>query len=481
MAATNSVQIAENALKKMSPPQALSFLSKRYDASKDFNYLLACSDLLNHFNDDVTVFHSLIWQLKRHIHTYAGSIPEKQQNQLLYKKLAIKYVRLLKHLEGQIRLPEKKEKSDNPKRILVLGQQILHRAHAVTMCMLALSRLSRIGGFEDVKLLITNEYPPEPATTFHDSFWAVESQVIGDTTYSYLDEDVPVYSYEKQGTTLESIQNIVDYIEKFDPDVLLLSSDNIIVGDLLADRYPTLCWPLTQNLPISTANLQYYRSAEAPDVSIDWKRLKRTPPTLIKQKFDLATVPESQGTFTREVLRVSEDAFLFAIVGVRIHQEISQEFADMLVRILTAEPRAHLIIVGTNTMKYAPQLVPFADQIRLIRFTGDLRSCLSQCDAYINPPRQGGGNSAYWSMFESLPILTLDNCDVQMTIQQDAAVQSLEELEELALNVIRDPEVYKDYSEKSRAQVASFPAEAASAEILRSDIDQCISEFYSEK
>jgi glycosyltransferase involved in cell wall biosynthesis len=479
MANLPSIKIAENTLKKMKPPQAMAYLSKRYASSQEFEYLLACLDILHHFEDDPTTFHSILWNVKRLAHTYAGRFSEKQINQLLYKKLALKYVRFVDRFKQEITLPNKREFTQPPKRILFLGQQILHRAHAVTMCMLAFAKLARLGGFEDIKILITNEYPSEPASTFHESFWAVPSNVIGETAYTYEGEDISVYSYEKQGFSKDNTQDIVDYIGEYDPDIVFQTSDNIIVGDLIADRYPSVCWPLSQTLPISLAQIQYYRSETQPDTQIDWKRLKKTPPQLLPQKFVLETKSENFNTFTREKLKVDDDAFLFAVVGVRLHQEISSEFADILANILKADSRAHIILIGTDTLDFAPQLKPFTKQTRLIRFSGDLRSCLEQCDAYINPPRQGGGNSAYWAMLEDLPILTLDNCDVQMTIRNDAAVESLAELEALALRVLRDPETRNEYIEKSRERIRLLPTEQQSADTLMHEIDLCIETFNS--
>jgi hypothetical protein len=66
-------------------------------------------------------------------------------------------------------------------------------------------------------------------------------------------------------------------------------------------------------------------------------------------------------------------------------------------------------------------------------------------------------------MHENLPIVTLDDCDVQMTIGKESACADLGAYEALAIALAEQGTVYNTYCERSRLRVAALddPATAA--------------------
>ncbi len=470
-------KLAQDALKKRNPKQAISYLSNRYANGGQIEYLIACIDIMHLFHEDIEFFHSLLWTIKRLVHTRGASLSVKEHDKILYKKLALKYFRFIDYLGHELNIPEANKANTTPKRLLIIGQQFLRPPYSITMCMLEFARIARIGGFEDIKLFITNEYPEKPASTFHESMWAVQSTVIGDENYDFKGDKISIHSHPKQGISKQSIQDNIAYIEEYAPDAVLLVGDNIILGDVCAKFLPTMCWPISQTLSASLAHTHYYRSEIEPMQQIDWKRLKHEPPKMLKQDFDLLTEGENQASLSRDDLKLPEDAFAFVLVGGRIEQEITPKFRKLLFAILEASPNAYLVIVGPVSQSLKLEFALYQERIRWVRFIDDLRSAMSNCDAFLNPPRQGGGNSAYWAMLEGLPILTLDDCDVQMTIREGAAVKTLEELQALAILVMNDENVRNDYIEKSKARIASFRTEAESGSNLMSGVKYCIEEF----
>lgn len=477
MAIQSSTVLMEQALKKWKPEQALAYLSKTYHVNGNLDYLTACTELLHHFFEDTAFFHSALWSIKREIFTTGAQMPAKQIEKLTYKKLAPKYLKFVESTVKNIKLPNVKRAVGAPKKLMIIGGQFLKAPHSPSMCMLEFARLAKQAGFEQVQIFNVNEFPEKAHSTFHEGFLGTPALQTGLFQQEYMGDEVEIFAAEEQGLNLPKIQNCIDHVESYDPDCILTVGDMNTVADICSRFLPSMCWPTTQSVPLSNALVQYYRSAEEPKSLIDWKRLKKAPPAMIPQNFDLMTVAENGGTINRDILKVSKDAFLFAVVGARIEQELTVEFQKVLVGILDANPKAHILIVGTDNFAPLVQLKPYAARIRLMRYTTDLRSALSVSDAFLNPPRQGGGNAAYWSLFESLPILTLDDCDVQMTIQQDAAVQTLSELEALAISVMNDESLYAEYKAKSVAQVSSLKSSTASSDNIKVDIVETIERF----
>ncbi|ACT60001.1 glycosyltransferase family protein [Hirschia baltica] len=477
MATQSSTALMEQALKKWSADQALAFLSKSFHVNGNIDYLIACIEMLHLFSEDIPVFHAALWSIRRDLFTLGAQMPEKQLEKAIYKKLAPKYLKFVDQIVKKTELPSIDVIDDTPNRLMIMGGQFLKPPHSPTMCMMEFARLAKLSGVEHVEIFNVNELPSAALSSYHEGFIGTPAITVGAHNVSYMGAELDIYAAPEQGMSSQKIKDCLEHVESFKPDLILSVGDMNCIADMCAGFIPSLCWPTTQSIALSLAGVQYYRSEEVPDTQIDWKRLKKKPPVMIKQEFDLMTIDENRHTINRDVLRVEKDTFLFVVVGSRIEQELTVAFQKLLVKVLDANPKACVLIVGTDDFSRLTELKDHASQIRLLKFTTDLRSVLSVSDAFLNPPRQGGGNAAYWSMFEGLPILTLDNCDVQMTIKQGAAVQDLAALEKLAIGIMQDADLLKTYQDKSKARLASLKDDKQSGDNLKDNLEFTIGNF----
>ncbi|MEM6626143.1 MAG: hypothetical protein AAF719_05515, partial [Pseudomonadota bacterium] len=311
-------------------------------------------------------------------------------------------------------------------------------------------------GLAEPLILNAETLPARASSTFQPAFVGNSVGRPGREMRTHKDQDVEILNLGAGDLTLDKLQAGVDAIADFDPDIVFALGDCNLFSDLVAGAYPVLCWPLTQSEPICAAHASFYRSETRPDDKLDHKKLKRAAPVRIKQDFDIDTLPPKMAEISRAELKLPDDAYVYALVGTRIAHELSPSFQDALARILGANDKTCALIVGTNKLDLTPNLAAQLGQLRLLPFAADLRAVLATCDAFLNPPRQGGGNGAYMAVAENLPILTLDDCDVQMTIRQDAAVKTLEDLEALATDMARNPDLQADYRARSARQLESY-------------------------
>lgn len=49
-------------------------------------------------------------------------------------------------------------------------------------------------------------------------------------------------------------------------------------------------------------------------------------------------------------------------------------------------------------------------------------------DLFLNPPRQGGGTGAMYAILQEIPVVTLDNCDVQVNVGETFACDSTDSM-----------------------------------------------------
>ncbi len=470
MAKITAETLVEKEVKKRGLDGAVEFFSRTFEIKHDMTYLSACANILTHYYDEPEKFVGLYWSIRSQLFALSGQLDQKAHNKLLYGKLARHFFRFSKKVGENIICDHKVSDSDNVDRIVILIAQYLKPPHSPTMAAAEFAKRFIDHNGAEVLIVDASELPLKKRSTFHPPFWGNRTNETGYSTSEFDGSTLDLYTATSDVISVEKAQQIIDEISKFGPDAILTIGDSMVSAEILSQYWPVVCWPSTQTEPISSAPTQFYRSIEPHKMEIEWKKLKLAPPTLIKQDFDTQNNIPNLHSVDREQLRLPEDAFVFILVGARIKQELSTEFQQLMIRVLEHDPKVHMLILGAEKFEILNELHAHKDRLRLVQFATDLRGVISLCDAFLNPPRQGGGGGGYLAMLESLPILTLDDCDVQMGILNDAAVSDLAELEQLAKDVVTNETIRNEYIEKSKKRVSDFMTPEESSTILLSHL-----------
>ncbi len=455
-------ELVKKELKKRSPEFALGYFSRLFQSTGDPTLLEACAKLLAELKDPEE-FNGAYWALTSQLFARGKEFPAKLVDRILFKHMARAHFLFLERLQAKLKLPPPVVRQGPIKRLAVISQQVLEPPHSPTMVALELAHILQAHAGVETLIVNTNAWPVKSASTFHPTYFVRFRKETGHHSIAYKGSDLRIFSAGGTSFTTDKLQTSIDALADFAPDAVFSLSSGNVVADLASRSFPTMSWPSTQQEPVSRAHLVFYRTAEFSGSAIDREGLDVVEPVFVREDFNLDTVPEKIEIVTRERLKVPDSAFLYVLVGTRLTQEMTPEYQAVLARIFAAVETAHVLIVGVKQMKLDPVLAPYKDRISVIVAAEDLRGVYDACDCFLNPPRQGGGNSAYIAMHENLPIVTLDDCDVQMTIGKDAACADFAAYEALAVALSEQGVIYEKYCERSRLRVAALhdPAQAA--------------------
>ena len=151
---------------------------------------------------------------------------------------------------------------------------------------------------------------------------------------------------------------------------------------------------------------------------------------------------------TREMLGISEDAFILAVVGARLSCEADDEFFDMLEGVANEEEIIIMMLGYFDRKDEIKQKYPeLYEKIIFEGFKDDILAYLGVCNLYVNPIRIGGGTSCVEAMDKGLPVVTTDNGDVAVNAGESFITENYETMQKLIIRYKKDNEFYKKQSE----------------------------------
>jgi glycosyltransferase involved in cell wall biosynthesis len=272
----------------------------------------------------------------------------------------------------------------------------------------------------------------------------------GKQTFYYDDDEfgrneLTVFSQAPGEIDLDSLVNIWNYIEEEQFDAIINLGDVLFATDYFKGKIPILCISTSTHLPLSNAD-QYLliKNSIDPEEKALIHKLGIKDPAV---SWSLNVSPgKKESTVCRETLGIPANAFVYAIVGNRLGQEINDGFVTVCKKLLEANDKNHLCFIGSYN-----ELPPVLKKLGLnepgrishIPFQDDLRSFYTVCDVYLNPFRSGGGVSAQIAILEGLPVVTLLEGDVSVCILPEQCCKTISDYEKLALSLSTDASIYE--------------------------------------
>ncbi len=427
--------------------------------------------MLYAWRDKPRPFNSLLWAIQRHLFT-DKNISSEHASRIRWEWMAPAYLAFVDSLVSGAGLPSH-QVAGTPGRILYVSHQMLILSHAPTKVGFDYSAdLARRG--KEVLIFNVNALPGDRASGFHQAtIYNLNPSWAGVQRVTHEGQAMLLCSAHPSGMGVGKVRMLVQSALDFKPEWVISHGEFNVLGDALSRWFPTICLPTGIGDPVTSAHgiADYFGTMSTPEM---FHRGLIRHKAAIRLLANTTPLPQRTKTLTREQLDLPADRFVFVVVGNRLKDEINDSVEKAWADLLERCPDTLLLMVGLKDFDWQePAMRRIAErQVRFIEYETDLRALFALCDAYLNPPRQGGGMSASIAMAESLPVLTLRGGDVAAVVGEALALATLDDMVNLAEQLVTDEQVrlrMQRQIEEALTQQTSFEKVMESVLVLASD------------
>lgn len=449
------LKLAERWRKQPPTDNLIRLYSLLFHFSGDLYYLEIIVQYYSIISTDTNpeVIHYVYWCIQRQL--FLGRA-EPNKPAFVVCDLFRLYERLLAIIETQWTLvPRAHPKRDPsaPLRICFITNQFLGFRHQPSRdCADFAGRLQSRHGME-CAVINCNLMPLTTAATFMPPFVAtLEKSFKGTQTLDTGEGVVTMASFADTAFSQEKISRIMRTVESFRPDALVAFGGANIIVDLFARARvrPTILLPTTWGYVHSFADI--ILGYDERDWTADLPPIHRPPFAGRFRPFTFGfTLPPA--TNEANPYTLPENAPVFAVVGNRLDDEVSDGFIILLERLLDRVPDAVVAFAGGVTSLPARlKASRHADCLLSLGYITDVRGLFRRCAAFLNPPRQGGGGGAAYALGEGLPVVTTARGDVASVAGPQACVADDEAFLARAAALALDPNFRRIEGENARAR-----------------------------
>ncbi len=261
---------------------------------------------------------------------------------------------------------------------------------------------------------------------------------------------IPFYQCEQIMPDIEEYRALLTQVIRLKPCMVISIGANSIFANMCRKLVPTLA---VGTFPSTLApTLMRYQTLGRPIEDYDRTFLKRrgkTEDSVIEGVFT-SDLREETEVASRQDWQIPSDAFVMAVVGGRLDDEVTDEFLTMLESVIN--DGTFVIFVGLDK-EYEARLIRYpvlAKHSRLLGFQKDTLALCRQYDLYVNPHRRGGGTSCVEAMSKGVPVVTTAFGDVSVNAGEAFCVRDYNEMREQILRYRKDQEFYGHMSELAR-------------------------------
>jgi len=269
------------------------------------------------------------------------------------------------------------------------------------------------------------------------------SEFNGCTTYKYKDEVFPFYQNDVEMPDVDSIGQMIERIQSYNPALVLNVGASCLVSDLCRGFTKTACIPCGTDIPVSEAEYQVLCREIKEKDKIILDRLDNEQ-KIITSVFNYIMPDETcMKQYNREDLCCPNNAWIVATVGNRLSLEITDSFMKMIDEVLSCSDDLYFVAIGA--VDNPEKMFGLCDNFDRIRFIGDVTNAsqiIKYCNLYIQPHRQGGGRAAFEAMYYGVPVVTTNYGDTWNVCGDDFSVADYSEMKKAIIHYHADSDFY---------------------------------------
>ncbi len=167
----------------------------------------------------------------------------------------------------------------------------------------------------------------------------------------------------------------------------------------------------------------------------------------------------SKGLLSRVQYQIPEDGFCLGIAGNRLANECTDEFLQVLTKVLKKDKQMMLVFIGPVDQMFIDRINRKVNAENRCFFLGCQKNpeeALALIDLYVDMPHQGGGYMGTSAISEGKPVLCLKGGDVSAKAGKEFCYDSLEEYENEIFRYKNDVSYYEMKSEAARNRADSI-------------------------
>jgi glycosyltransferase involved in cell wall biosynthesis len=382
----------------------LSFMAS---AAQDAAYLRELQETLMRPPYTLQQRHFFYWQLLTRHSRIRGEPP--MDPAAVYFSLLDSYRRCLRINASWI-----EPASRAPDTIVVITNQLLGIQHAPTADCLDYCHILQASLKKKVYLINTGDMPWMLPMPYYDPVvFGHAHEYSAARKLPFRGETIDFYQCRKPMPNLEEIDLILQSILSLKPSFILNLGHSNVTADLCAEFITVATMPFGTDLPRAASNLFLLPRKRKPSDAAFMEQWRISEEQIVETQYTFR-LPDRSETLTRKELGLPEDAYVLAVVGNRLDEEVDAAFAEEMSELLRHLPSAFIAFLGqfsrfsAVTRKY-PVL---ENRSAFLGHRKDILAAYECCNAYWNPPRYGGGSSAAFALALGLPVFTGPTGDV---------------------------------------------------------------------
>ena len=443
-------------------PGRVLFLSFLFAVTRDAGYLTAIDATLSKRPFTLQERYFFYWQLV----TRHGEQPGGPDAAALYKSL-LQEARSLPGVGGRWIPPRHRD----PNAVIVLTTQLLGPQHAPTAeCIDYCLMLQDLG--KTVLLVNTAVMPWARPLPYYDA-----------VRFNYLDSysrvgklninerSIDFYQCRQPMPNAAEAAAIVRTVRERRPALVISMGHSNLAADLCAQVVTVATMAFVAQVARARSSL-YLLPRPLGDGDRDHMRRWEIDPGQVVEIAATFRLPPRTKTFARRDLGLPEDAYVIAIVGNRLDDEITDTAAAELKRLLEQLPEAFVAFAGTfpGYARFTERDPIFAARTAFLGFQNDMLAVYDCCNAYWNPPRYGGGSSAAYALASGVPVLTLDGGDVALAAGRRFVFPSFDAMRAFVVRNARDAEHRRTWQAAARDRFSEMSDREGMMQRLLQDV-----------
>ena len=221
---------------------------------------------------------------------------------------------------------------------------------------------------------------------------------------------VVIHGADARFSILRRYRDMLQAIDAFDADVVLLVGLHSGLADALYAQYPVLGLCSNSIAPLAATDV-WLTAHAALDGVVDQPWDGAFPASLAWHHPYRVRRKPLKHAFSRASLGLADDALVLISVGSQLDQHIAGAWAARMAALV--QERASLtwlLVGGGGAMPAALAQLP-ADRLRVLAYVPEGWEITACCDVYVNPPVMGGGFAVAEAMSLGVPVVSFAGSD----------------------------------------------------------------------